>query len=158
VVVARPAGALGCSWLGGNSPAPYREALGVRSALPRAGNRPIYGRGGIQLHALGCRGGRDVPNLDQRARPQEGSEGPAGKGGARPTANPEAPRGGPDPEGGFGARNAWGRSGPRLARSPEAKARAAQARRATSCRGAARRRAVEPFHSALVQTRLTLKF
>jgi hypothetical protein len=62
------------------------------------------------------------------------------------------------PEGGLGARNAWGRSGPRLARGLEAEARAAQVWRTMSCRGAARRRAAEPFHSALVQTRLTLKF
>jgi hypothetical protein len=85
-------------------------------------------------------------------------DGPVGKGRARPSANPEAPRGGPDPEGGLGVRNAWERSGPRLARGPKAEARVAQARRTTSCHGAARRRAANPFYYALVQTRLSPKF
>jgi hypothetical protein len=75
-------------------------------------------------------------------------DGPVGKGRARPSANPEAPRRGPDPEGGLGVRNAWGRSGPRLARGPEAEARAVQMRRRRGARrhAAARRGAERSIH------------
>jgi hypothetical protein len=75
-------------------------------------------------------------------------DGPVGKGRARPSANPEAPRGGPDPEGGLGVRNAWGRSGPRLARDSKSEARAAQTwrRRGARRRAAVRRGAERPIH------------
>jgi hypothetical protein len=75
-------------------------------------------------------------------------DGPVGKGRARPSANPKAPRAGPDPEGGLGVRNAWGRSDPRLACSPEDEARAAQTRRKCGARrrAAARRGAERPIH------------
>jgi hypothetical protein len=74
--------------------------------------------------------------------------GPVGKGRTQPSANPEAPRRGPDPEGGLSARNAWGRSGPRLACAPEAVARAAQTRRRRGARRrvAARRGTERPIH------------
>jgi hypothetical protein len=63
-------------------------------------------------------------------------DGPVGKGRTRPSANPEAPRRRPDPEGGLGARNAWGRSGPWLVRGPEVEARAAPSGQSISqCHG-----------------------
>jgi hypothetical protein len=55
---------------GGDSPVPSGKCCGAVRP-PSAGNRPIYGRGGLQLRALDYRGGRDVPDLGRRERQGE---------------------------------------------------------------------------------------
>jgi hypothetical protein len=77
--------------LGRNSPAPARKWCGaVRSSS--AGNRPIYGCGGLQLRARDYRGGCEVPNLGQCARHGEQATDRRTPHGTRPVSA-GAPRG-----------------------------------------------------------------